>query len=372
VRHKKNHKILYVMNVDWDWIKQRPHFLAEKLSLENDVTILYPYAWRRSQLAKNNKHGLKIFPFFFMPYGRVIKIIDILNVFILRFFARIFFYFCSFDYIWISSPQLFEYLPKNIHKPVIYDLMDDVLEFELSKRVKKSLSVSEFNLITSSALIFCSSEHLKNTKILKYGSAKKFVVINNALNPFDKEFSKKRAKSKRIKMGYIGTLSSWFDCNAILEIVNNFADIEVHLVGPYDPKIFSKMKHKSIIFQGPFDHNALPEIASSFDVMLMPFIVNDLIKSVDPVKIYEYIYFDKPIISIRYPELYKFEKFIFFYSDTIELVETIKSLIASNFQNKYTEEMRIKFINENSWQRRADSIQGVLNDFSSENKIQIL
>ena len=367
--HKNVHKILYIMNVDWDWIKQRPHFLAEKLSLKNDVTILYPHAWRRSQLAKNSKCDLKIYPFFFFPYGGAIKTIRILNIFLLRYFARIFFYFNSFDYIWISSPELFEYLPKNINKPVVYDLMDDVLEFDLPKAAKDSLVLSESRLIDSSSLIFCSSEHLKNNKILKFGMSKKFILINNAFNPFDTKIQKKCAVVKPFKLGYVGTISSWFDCNGILEIANNFSDIEIHLVGPCEHKVATQINHKSINFHGSVNHHELPEFVNSCDAMLMPFIVNELVKSVDPVKIYEYIYFNKPIISVRYPELDKFSQFINFYNNSVELVGVIEDLIKSNFKKKYTDNMRNKFLIENSWQKRANSIQKTLNDFSIENKI---
>src|SRR3954471_3757692 len=45
------HRILYVMHVDWRWIKQRPHFMAEELSRRTDrILVLYVPTWRRSRV----------------------------------------------------------------------------------------------------------------------------------------------------------------------------------------------------------------------------------------------------------------------------------------------------------------------------------
>jgi hypothetical protein len=68
------------MNVDWGWIKQRPHFLAETLSLENDVIVLYPYAWRRTHITKNKKNGLKVAPFFSIPFSATISTLRKINI----------------------------------------------------------------------------------------------------------------------------------------------------------------------------------------------------------------------------------------------------------------------------------------------------
>ena len=43
-------KILYVMNVEWNWIKQRPHFIAEGLSKNYHVEVLYRYWYNRKGL----------------------------------------------------------------------------------------------------------------------------------------------------------------------------------------------------------------------------------------------------------------------------------------------------------------------------------
>ena len=81
--------IVYFMNVDWDWAKQRPHFIAEHLSDSHDVIILYPFSWRRSQLNANPKSHLSIFPFFRIPFGGKSSFVRGFNLFLLKVMAKI-------------------------------------------------------------------------------------------------------------------------------------------------------------------------------------------------------------------------------------------------------------------------------------------
>ena len=48
-------KILYLMAIDWNWIKQRPQFLVYELSKNNQVDVLYLHEmFGKIQLQNNN------------------------------------------------------------------------------------------------------------------------------------------------------------------------------------------------------------------------------------------------------------------------------------------------------------------------------
>ena len=54
-------KILYLMHVDWNWIKQRPHFIAEKLFLnEIEVNVFYQKYFYKKRLTANTKGQIPI------------------------------------------------------------------------------------------------------------------------------------------------------------------------------------------------------------------------------------------------------------------------------------------------------------------------
>lgn len=70
----------------------------------------------------------------------------------------------------------------------------------------------------------------------------------------------------------------------------------------------------------------------NMDCLIMPFILNDIISDVDPVKLYEYISMGKNIISVKYREVKRFEKFVYFYREFFG--------IFGYFKNTYKERRR--------------------------------
>ena len=71
-------KMLYIMHIDWNWIKQRPQFLVEELSQYYDVTVVYTYGYNRSLIKQPNKFNgfKKLIPF----YNKVLHDICLLAV----------------------------------------------------------------------------------------------------------------------------------------------------------------------------------------------------------------------------------------------------------------------------------------------------
>lgn len=353
------------MNVDWAWAKQRPHFLAEHLSKSFDVVIFYPYSWRRSQLVNNTMGSLKIYPFFIIPLAGRFAVIERFNLFILKFLVGIFLKIRRFDYLWISSPELSEYLPEKIEAKLIYDCMDDVLEFPTNQSRKSVLMQSEIKLIKASSQIFCSSINLRQKLMLRGGSDGAITVLNNAFEPssFSQDSGKSCVigKSNFYVLGYVGTISSWLDFEVIQKVVEVFDNVEIHLLGPVENLIESRVKHERIKFLGAVSHSEIQANISGFDILIMPFLLTELILSVDPVKLYEYIFFNKPIVAIRYPEVDRFSDFVDFYETHEDFIKIISGYINGDVNKKYSDDDRFEFISKNSWGERVSIIEGKLN-----------
>ena len=93
------------------------------------------------------------------------------------------------------------------------------------------------------------------------------------------------------------------------------------------------------------------------DALIMPFTINQLILSVNPVKLYEYIWSGKPVISIEYPESLYFSDFVYYYRDSESLIEQYRTLKSNGFKAKCQDTSRIHdFTNNNSWVSRVKSV----------------
>lgn len=357
-------KILYIIHIDWDWIKQRPHYIAEGLTNFFDVHILYGRSPRRYNMVKNSRNGLSLQAFFPIPFFLNIEFIyKIHKIYLKKYFSYIINKYDP-DYIWVTFPLLYNYLPCNLKARLIYDCMDDALGFTDDDNKKARILEMEKKLIKNSWRIFASSQNLANKLNQREQCSDKLVIIPNGFDGNIISVKHKIGERKKIyKIGYIGTISAWFDFESIKFTLKHLKNIEYHIIGPLTTKIkLNEYEQSKIKFYGAVKHEELYSYVQNFDCLIMPFNLNELIYSVDPVKLYEYINYNKPIISVYYKGLNRFKSFINFYSNKQELLTLTNDLIANRFENKYSDEERIKFLKDNTWKERVGVMMKIINE----------
>ena len=104
------------------------------------------------------------------------------------------------------------------------------------------------------------------------------------------------------------------------------------------------------------------------DVLIMPFIPNEIVQSVDPVKLYEYICLNKHILCIRYPEIERFESFVEFYDTRETYMEQLRRLLKEKPAVKYTPQQAEAFLKDNSWAKRAECAARQLEGLTKEER----
>lgn len=361
-------KIIYFMHLDWKWIKQRPHFIAEHLSDYYDIKVVY-MASRKFFLSNDesttNEKDIDINPVFRLPFYENSFIYE-LNKIYMQFYFKILIKRYDPDYLWLTFPQLYDYVPTNHRFKIIYDCMDDVSAFALNDNLKKTIIDLERKLFKNASTIFVSSKNLLRKHDDEYDCDEKMVLVRNAFGGdiIDLTEEKIPKKQELYKIGFIGAIHQDLDFETLFYTLKKLKNIEYHLIGPFERETINPWLHDRIKLHGVINHNKLYNLAKDFDCLIIPFKLNDLMKSVDPVKIYEYINFNKPIIAVFYDELEYFSQYTYFYSNKEELVILLKNLINSGFTKKYSDSERIKFLNKNSWDVRLSKICKYLEDIN--------
>lgn len=356
-------RILYLMNVEWNWIKQRPHFIAEHLSLSNDVLLFYPYSYHRKGVGfcQNRSDTIKPHKYYHIPLRGHFQFLRKLDDMALKVFFYFIILFSKPDVIWVASPRLGKYIPKKEFSKVIYDCMDDY--YAMSK--DESVIKDERAICLHSNKIIASSQSLISKISERYGIEKsKITLVRNGYGGEIIEHLTNSYSNELFNIAYIGTVSAWFDFELITKLANEISDIVIHIIGPVDMSVkneCAKLESLGVIFHGSVEHDKLYGTISNMDCLIMPFIVNDIILSVDPVKLYEYINFNKNIIVVKYPEIERFSKFVNFYSSYNEVVSIIEKL-RTDRKPIYTEEERIEFLKENGWTSRVQLITETINN----------
>lgn len=351
------------MHVDWNWIKQRPHFLAEGLSEFYDITVVHfcskRYLLGNSDNSISNEKNFKLLPAFRLPFYQN-KIVYALNKAYMKIYFKLLIEKYDPDFIWITFPQLYDYIPSNIDCKIIYDCMDEAIGFGFQEDFKTKIIELEKKLVNDASIIFTSSNYLFKTLDKNYQCKNKLVTVRNAFDgKIIEDQNNKQENKEKFKIGYIGTISKWIDFEKIKLTLDNVKNIEYHFIGPCELENIELRQHDMVKFYGPIPHDKLYDHVKNFDCLIIPFKLNKLIKSVDPVKLYEYINYNKPIISVYYKELDYFSQFIHFYSDTPELINLLKH-ITNNFAIEYSNSERVNFLELNSWDVRVAQIRKYL------------
>jgi hypothetical protein len=244
--------------------------------------------------------------------------------------------------------------------------MDDIVAFyRPDSWIGQYFGEAEKRLVARANHVFFSSEHLARTVMRRTDAGIKHTLVRNAYNPQNRipEIGAVKpvqtiAGNRPKKLAYFGTISSWLDLNTLIHCTVVNPELRIDLFGPLESRELLKSLPSSIQYKGILPHARLRESAGQYDVLLMPFLINDLIKSVDPVKLYEYIDFNKPIISSFYPEIRRFENFVNFYRNQEEFAELL--MRSCDELKKYSSNERTKFLKSNTWDERAKTMKGVL------------
>lgn len=374
-------KILYISLIDWLFTKQRPQHIAELLSHTHSIHYICQISWHTKYLklekgTKKNYHinnNLTITRNKFIPLNRI-KIINFINTFIYKKIVSNKNKKYIPGIIWVTHPTQYKLIPKSFDGMIIYDCMDNYSAFLSKSSDKQYINKLEENLVNSANLIITSSNGLYR-KLKKINESAHVAVVKNAveLSNFSKYYYSLDSKEKPFELsnskkiiGYFGIISSWFDVDLLIYLAKLFVDYDFIIIGPIRNDMIYDMTNNipNIKLLGAKKYVDLPKYLYYFDICIMPFIVNELIKDVNPVKIYEYLSMGKPVVAPRYKEIEEFGEYIYLSESKYEFAQNIK--IAASENDSGVKEKRIKFCELNTWNHRIDSINNLITQIFKE------
>jgi teichuronic acid biosynthesis glycosyltransferase TuaH len=334
------------MHVEWGWIKQRPHFIAEELSKHFSIRVYYQTIYSNFRRNKNSSN-IKRTRLLNIPM-RSFRLLGEMDKILTRLIVKNIVKWGKYDVIWVTHPSHVDYL-NNICIPIIYDCMDDHAHFSISDAPLKEKEIQLFKL---ASLVTFSSNRLseinntlcRNSLILLNGISDN--IASKVMESNDNSVTEIR------NIFYFGTIASWFDFDTVSRILDNCPNVVFNIIGPSEVEL---VNHPRIYYHGSVDHSDLVSIIESADAFIMPFLRNNLIESVDPVKMYEYIATCKPIISVYYNELDKFDGFVNFYSNTEEILLICEKINNSTLKT-YERGEAIDFLLKSTWSERTNSL----------------
>lgn len=216
----------------------------------------------------------------------------------------------------INSPILLISWAVNINwiqhmkKPqIIYDYIDELDIFHLyDQRMKRAhrhlLENSDVITVTAKTLLNKAQKLRPDAILCPNGvDVDHFSPTVQVLSHPPKDMIPIIQKQKPI-LGYYGALADWFDYELIRFLAQSHK-YQIILIGPDFDGSFKKSgltKHSNVAYLGPKPYKILPRYLRQFDVSLIPFKINNITLSTNPIKMYEYMAGGKPIVSTNLPE----------------------------------------------------------------------
>ena len=107
-------------------------------------------------------------------------------------------------------------------------------------------------------------------------------------------------------IGFFGLISEWVDQELLLRLAREFPRAKLLLVGKADVAVTRLQSQPNIQFAGPKPFSDLPAQTARFTVGIIPFVVNDLTRSVNPIKLREMLSAGCPVVSTALPEVARY------------------------------------------------------------------
>ena len=200
----------------------------------------------------------------------------------------------------IFSPIWFYYLNNyNNVKILIYDVHDDIQISSRNERTHRFLKKWESIGIKKANFIICSSKGLQ--QLYENKCSKKVHLIHNGIDSKLLNKLLNSSKSLENKIGIVGSFDvqpQCYDIEILKKISEKFPDYKLVLIGKLNAVLKKKLYgFKNIEFKGFILGNSLWEEVLTWKVCLIPFIKSHITKLINPLKLYEYIACNKPIIA---------------------------------------------------------------------------
>ena len=151
-------------------------------------------------------------------------------------------------------------------------------------------------------------------------------------------------------------MAKWFDYELLKEI-DRENKYQVVLFGIKYDDSYDKSgvdQCRNIHFCGSRPYEILQNYASKMDVLTIPFLINDITKATSPVKLFEYMALNKPIVTTDMDECRKYESVLIGH-DHQEFLKQLDRAIQLKDNEAYKALLDREAL-ENTWEEKAKSI----------------
>lgn len=258
---------------------------------------------------------------------------------------------------------------------VIYEYVDDINPDLISKKKVEEIVERHNMLIQDPASYVIATAGKLYDNVLEINKKANVQLISNGADcstflpeaQTSDEGYCSWLRDDKIKVGYYGALANWVDYDLLKRIAQN-QEFQIILIGvKHDNSLEESgiLEYDNVKYFGKISYDLLAGYANKFDICTIPFLINDITRATSPVKLFEYMSLQKPIVTTALPECMKYNVVKVARSKE-EFVKLLFELYEKKDDEDYKKALKQCAL-DNSWKAKAEALVHFL---ESEEKIE--
>jgi glycosyltransferase involved in cell wall biosynthesis len=158
----------------------------------------------------------------------------------------------------------------------------------------------------------------------------------------------------------VGQINERLDRELITVVARAHPEWSIVLVGPIlrDLDVGPLAALPNVHFLGPASLDRLPEFLKPMDVCTVPFHVNEHTRTMNPLKVLEYLAAGKPVVATPLPALRAYGPHVALPSGPREFAAAVEQALADDCEAR--RRTRAEFAGRHSWESRLEEIWGLV------------
>ncbi|TFF34727.1 glycosyltransferase [Mucilaginibacter psychrotolerans] len=254
----------------------------------------------------------------------------------------------------------------NVHFKVsyIYDEFTGVPYFKgfAEREEKQYANAADLVVVTSDVLK--KRKQTKDTPI---------AVVNNGVHfdAFDgHKFNRSMQGASTKIVGYTGNIDDRLDVGLLQEVIKQMPATAFVFIGKvFDNAIKAKLsKNRNVVFTPPVSAAEIPDLLTSMNVGIIPYVCNDLTAAIYPLKANEYLAMGLPVVMTPFASIGEADKAVHFANSPESFVSALEfALEADTLQAR---EARMELAKEADWAVRAGQLINYVLQYKTSKRLK--